>query len=112
MRQKEQILLGHHHKINKIESQINPPLRLVDKLIQHAPHVATMSIHQMRKGFGFRKIHSIIKEIQHTSNNLRISTLDREPILDLGEVSSIDRSNVIRYHYHYPKTLVMLFTLI
>jgi len=53
MRQKEHIILGHHHQISKIEHKTNPPLRLVDKVIQYAPHVATMSIDQMREGFGF-----------------------------------------------------------
>ena len=91
MRQKEQILLGHHHKISNTP-RTNTPLRLVDKPIQNAPHVATMSVDQMRKGFGFRNVSSIIKEIQQTSTNFRVSTLDKEPILDLGDVTTIDKS--------------------
>jgi len=93
MRQKEQILLGHHHNISKnSQADSNSSLQLVDKIIQHAPHIATMLIDQMQKGFGFRNVKSIIKEIQQTSNNFRLSTLDKEPILDLGEVSTIDKS--------------------
>jgi len=91
MRQREHILLGHHHKIST-NPETHTSLRLVDKIIQNAPHIATMSVDQMRKGFGFRNVSSIIKEIQETSNNFRMSTLDKEPILDLGDVSTIDRS--------------------
>ena len=93
MKAKEQILMGHNHKIRIPPSSENSPkLRLVDKPLQHAPHIATLSIDQLKKGFGFRNIQSIIKELQQTSSKFRLSTLDKEPILDLGEVATIDRS--------------------
>ena len=64
----------------------------MDKPLQYAPHIATMSIDQLKKGFRFRNVQSIIKELQHTSEKFRLSTLDKEPILDLGEISTIDKS--------------------
>ena len=88
--------LGHKHLISKPNHQISPesktypPTRLVDKPITNAPHQSIFSIDQLRKGFGFRGVQNIIKELQETSTNFRISTTDRENIIDLGEIATID----------------------
>jgi len=90
------LLLGHHHLISKISTNptntqhVYPPVRTVDKPITNATHQTVFSIDQLRKGFGFRGVQNIIKELQETSTNFRISTLDRETIVDLGEISTID----------------------
>ena len=90
------LLLGHHHLISKLPKLSNttthayPPMRTVDKPITNATHQSVFSIDQLRKGFGFRGVQNIIKELQETSTNFRISTMDRESIVDLGEISTID----------------------
>jgi len=97
--QSNRLKFGHNHLItvpNKNDTTANefsnaPPTRVVDTPILNAPKKAMYSIDQIKRGFGFRNVQSIIKELKQTSSNFGISTLDSEPILDLGETTTIDR---------------------
>jgi len=94
----KRILGGHHHKISVTQTlsevtkaQAIPKMRVVDIPPTACSPKITLNVDQLRKNFGFRNINSIIKEMKQTSTNLIISTQDREPIVDIGEVSTIDR---------------------
>lgn len=89
------ILLGHHHLISSTKSPRDnsaiPKIRIVDKPPTNAPKTTIYSIDQIKKYFGFRSVQNIIQELKATSTNFAISTEDREKILDLGEISTIDK---------------------
>jgi len=90
------LMIGHKHLISQppdpYSDQLPPPsLRVVDKPISTSTSKSTYSIDQLRKAFGFRNVASIVKELKETCTNFSISTTDREPILDLGEVSNMDK---------------------
>jgi len=94
--QRRHLLLGHSHLITTHETNTNdhrlPLLRTVDTPLGSSPSKISYSIDQLRRNFGFRNVDSIAKELRITSKDtFSISTLDREPIIDLGEVSTMDR---------------------
>ena len=64
------------------------PLRVIDKELPSSSKTKLYTIDQIQKGFGFHDVSSIIREIQKISANRYISTLDKEPILDLGQVAT------------------------
>ena len=91
-------LQGHHHKITSPPppSQTNPkekfaPLRVIDKNLPSQTSKKSFTMDQVQKAFGFRNVGSIINQIKETNENCLISTKDVEPILDLGQVASIDK---------------------
>jgi len=109
---KQEILIGHHHlttlptlKHSNPEPRIIPNIRIEDKPLTGAPQATTLSIDQLKKAFGFRNIETIIKDIKATSTNLHISTLDREPVIDLGETATIDRNKRNTNPLNLPSTL-------
>jgi len=87
------LLMGHSHLITTMQNQKsdNPPLRTVDKALAQSDTTTSYTIDQMRKMFGFRNIQSILAELKQTTQNLHVSTTDNEPIIDLGEVSTIPK---------------------
>jgi len=87
------LLMGHSHLITKSHNpeSNNPPLRTVDKALAQSNKTTSYTMDQMRKMFGFRNIQSILNELKQTTQNLHISTTDSEPIIDLGEVSTINK---------------------
>jgi len=95
------LLFGHSHLITEDDSTNRhspnttpysiPMMRTIDRPIQNAPKSTSISIDQLRRGFGFRNVEPLIKEIKQTADHFTISTLDRELTLDIGETSSIDR---------------------
>jgi len=94
MSQSNKILLGHKHKINESISTSNKtyPIKItIDTPLSHIPTSTTMTIDQLRKAFGFRNVTSILNEIKATSQNLHLSTLDKEPIIDIGTIATIDK---------------------
>lgn len=53
----------------------------------------SLIIDQVRKTFGFRNIHTIIKDIQAIiAPNYSLFTKDQEPVLDLGPVITVNKS--------------------
>jgi len=96
--EQHKIMIGHTHKITKPIpnptaplTYVPPPIRPIDKPITNATKNITLNMNQLQKGFGFRNVSSMINELQETSTNLVLSTLDKEPIIDIGETASIDR---------------------
>ena len=96
--QNKKILKGHHHNItsNPEKYQGNherqfAPLRVIDKVLPSQTSKKSFTIDQIQRSFGFRNVHSIINQIEETNENCLISTLDQEPILDLGKVAAIDK---------------------
>ena len=92
------LLQGHHHHISAHPDayQIGSfrqfaPLRVIDKALPSQNPNKSYTLNQIQKAFGFRNVSSIIKQIEATNKNCIISTLDTEPIIDLGQVASIDK---------------------
>jgi len=88
------LLIGHHHKITIPKPKLSemappyctPKIRVVDTAPTSSTNSITLNVDLLVcKNFGFRNIDSILKEIQLTSTNIKISTKEREPILDIGE---------------------------
>ena len=99
--QTNRLKFGHNHLItvpNKNDTTTDDsvksrPTRVVDTPILNSPKQAMYTIDQIKRGFGFRNVQSIIKELKQTSTNFGISTLHSEPILDIGDTTTIDRVN-------------------
>ena len=103
--QNKQLHLGHHHLISVSDNPSTfPPIRTVDKPIHHTSANIHLTVDQIRKYFGFRNVDSILKEIKSTSTNLSITTADREPILDIGEVATIDKNPRNTHPLNLPST--------
>jgi len=69
-----------------------PPLPPTDIPISSLPERISYTTDQLRKAFGFRNVDHIIPHLKQISHsNFSISSSDREPTLDLGDVSTIDR---------------------
>jgi len=74
-----------------INDHVLPKMRVVDIPPTTSAKNITLTIDQLRKNFGFRNIDTIIQEVKKTPNNLIISTAEKEPMIDIGEVTSLDR---------------------
>ena len=88
---KQHLLLGHHHLISKPLQSDPPPLRTINSPISGQSSSTSYTIDQLRKGFGFRNVNSFVNELHSTATNFTISTLDREPVLDIGETANSDK---------------------
>jgi len=87
------LLIGYNYLITKAHAHTRidaPPLRVIDKPLSTATSKASYTINQIKQTFGFRNVSSILKELQQTATNFSISTKERELVLDLGEVASMD----------------------
>jgi len=94
--QSKHLLIGHKHLITKptTVNPIPPPnIRIIDTPVANAPPYQTFNIDQLRRSFGFRNINNILNEIKATSTNFKMSTIDRESIVDIGETANMDKSN-------------------
>ena len=80
------------------ESQIipdSPAIRPVDKPCSAESMSKTFTGNENRKCIGYRNVEKIIPLFKNTFlDNFHISKLDREPILDLGEIATIDKSKI------------------
>ena len=92
------LLQGHHHHVSAHpdtyqigSSRKFAPLRVIDKALPSQTSNKSYTLNQIQQAFGFRNVSSIIKQIEATNKNCLISTLDIEPIIDLGQVASIDK---------------------
>ena len=89
------LLFGHSHLITKSNQSRpqskSPPLRTVDKPLATSDTSTSYTIDQLKRNFGFRNIQSILNEMKTTIDNLHVSTSDKEPITDLGEVTTINK---------------------
>ena len=92
------LLQGHSHLITTsptATSQSSPsplfcPITTVDKASTNGPASITFTYDQLRHCLGFRNIDNVAKHLPHTSKNTySISTADKEPIMDLGDVATI-----------------------
>ena len=94
--QGHQYLLSNDTEATSTNTDTNlpkPKLRTHDLPISSLPNDVSFTINQIQRGFGFRNINNIRKQIRETSqNNFSISTSDQEPILDLGSKATIDKS--------------------
>ena len=100
------LLRGHNHLIRTLNpkppspntSDSDPSLQRPLLPTEHKPMSSDSSetsftIDQLRKAFGFRNIDTILSKIQQTcESNFTISTKDKEPIIDLGDVVTIPKS--------------------
>ena len=119
------ILQGHTHLIRQLRtlknlssspqtktSQSFPPLPTEHKPISTWPATTSFSIDQLRRGFGFRQIDSILHQIQQTTvPNFTISTKDREKIIDLGEIATISttksQKSLLPLHHNFAEVMHM-----
>jgi len=60
---------------------------------------------QLQKGFGFRNVNSFIKELRETATKFSVSMKDKEPILDIGQAATIDKSRRNTILIPFPKQL-------
>ena len=82
---------------NSEESSKNLPpiIRPVDKPRSSAPKTVTITEDNLRKYVGFQNTTRMIPHLTECfKSNFHFSTLDREPILDIGEVTTIDKSRI------------------
>ena len=79
-------------------------MRTVDKPVTNAHNSVSFTIDQLRRGISFRNISSIINELKQTATNFTISTMDKEPIIDIGEASTIDRPKSNKQALTLPKS--------
>jgi len=109
MIQANNILLGHKHKIRAHVEQSTadniPHLSAIHKPLQQIPEKTPISIDQLQKAFGFRNVTSILNEIKATSDHLSISTTDREPILDIGNIATLPKSPRNTFPLELPRQL-------
>ena len=95
-----EILQGHTHLITEPPpSSATPqntsshqycPIPTIDKPSTNGPAATSFTYDQLRRCLGFRNIDNVIKHLPQTSQpTFNISTSDREPIIDLGDVSTI-----------------------
>ena len=125
LHQDGKILQGHTHLIRQLRSLKNlssspqtktspsfPPLPTEHKPISTWPATTSFSIDQLRRGFGFRQIDSILPQIQQTSvPNFTISTKDREKIIDLGEIATVSttksQKSLLPLPHHFAEVMHM-----
>ena len=70
-----------------------PPLQAHDNLVSSLSKEREFTVDQLRRAFGFRNIDSLLPHLRKTSQpTFRISTTDNEPILDAGQVATVDKS--------------------
>ena len=70
-----------------------PPLPTHDIPISSIPNDVSFTTDQLQRRFGFRNIHNILTRIKETSMpNFSISSHDNEPIIDLGNTATVDKS--------------------
>ena len=96
------LLQGHDHHLTSTglphpshspQSYRPPPIPTHNKPITDSPNRCSFNVKQLRKGFGFRNVDNFLKHIHSTcKDTIFLSSADREPILDLGEVSTIDKN--------------------
>ena len=99
---KGRLLPGHQQLLTDapspptVENATNlptPPLRTHDLPISSLPKDVSFTVDQLQRRFGFRNINNILPQIRETSlPNYSISAQDTEPILDLGNTATIDKS--------------------
>ena len=81
-----------------------PPIRTADKPQPVQSANKTINVDELRKLIGFRNTDTIIPHLHECfQNNFHLSSLDREPVLNLGEVATIDKSTIPRGPVPLPK---------
>ena len=72
-----------------------PPIRPLDKPQDVASSSKTITVEELRKCIGYRNTENLLPHLKTCfQNNFHVSSIDREPILDLGETSTIDKSKI------------------
>ena len=73
-----------------------PPIRPLDKAQDVSPASKTFTIEELRKLLGYRQTDKVMEHMINTcfQNNFHVSTIDREPTLELGEVATIDKTRI------------------
>ena len=85
----------HHHP---------PHIRTTDKPQPVAHADKTINVDELRKLIGFRNTDSIIPHLHECFQpNFHLSKLDREPVLNLGEVATIDKTKISKTPVPLPK---------
>ena len=97
------LLPGHQHLLSDAPTQSSstpdsnlpkPKLRTHDIPIASLPNDVSFTVDQLQRRLGFRNVHHILKQLKQTSKpNFSISSTDLEPIMDLGSMSTVDKSN-------------------
>ena len=76
-------------------TNIPPIIRPVDKPKSTAPTTVTITEDSLRKCIGFQDTNRIIPHLRECfKSNFHLSNIDREPILDIGEITTIDKSRI------------------
>ena len=85
-------------------SHVPPPIRTIDKPQPVVAADRTVTIDDLRKLIGFRNAESLIPHLRDCFKpNFHLSTIDRDPVLNLGEVATIDKSKISRRPVPLPK---------
>jgi deoxyuridine 5'-triphosphate nucleotidohydrolase len=83
-----------------------PQIRPQDRPQDTESASTTITLDQLRKLVGYRNTESILPHLKSCfQNNFHISNIDREPILELGEISTIDKSKIPTSPVPLPKRL-------
>ena len=81
-----------------------PPIRPSDKPQGISSESTTITVDKPRKLLGYRNSESIIPHLKTCfQNNFHLSTIDREPALELGEVATIDKTKIATSPVRLPK---------
>ncbi len=72
-----------------------PQIRPIDKPQDVDPASKIITVDELRKLLGYRNTDNVLKHVDTCfKNNFSISNIDREPILDIGEVATIDKTGI------------------
>ena len=72
-----------------------PQIRTIDKPQPVVPADRTITIEDLRKKIGFRNTESLLPHLKSCFQpNFHLSNIDREPVLNIGEVATIDKTRI------------------
>ena len=72
-----------------------PPVRPVDKPRSGEPETKTITSDELRRGIGFQAVERIAPHLKTCfKNNFHLSNIDREPVTDIGEITTIDKPRI------------------
>ena len=81
-----------------------PPIRPIDKPQDVDSSSKTITVEELRKCIGYRNTDNLLPHLKSCfQNNFHVSSIDREPVLDLGETSTIDKTRIPTSPVQLPK---------
>ena len=87
-------------------THLPPQVRPVDKPISDKPLSKTVTVNEMRKGFGFQRVEKITPHLKICfKDNFHLSSINRAPILTIGEIATLDKKIISRKTVKLPSSL-------